>query len=244
MSTKLDKYAISFFIKIMREQMVGDVGIEMLLGKQHPYLKDFNGVQVHERLLAPLLALSKDAEANGFQLAIASAYRSFDRQLLIWNSKAGGGRPVLGEDGTALDTSALSDSELLFAILRWSALPGASRHHWGTDVDIYDYGPSKRGYQLQLTVEETLDGGVYSEFYTWLDGALDSGHCDFFRPYTRGQGGVAPEPWHLSFAPVSRQYQDALSKDAILQVLMRTDIKLKSEILDHFDEIYERFVVV
>ena len=29
----------------------------------------------------------------------------------------------------------------------------------------------------------------------------------FFRPYTTDRGGVAPEPWHLSYAPVAARAQ-------------------------------------
>jgi len=32
----------------------------------------------------------------------------------------------------------LRASEKIASILRWSALPGTSRHHWGTDLDIID----------------------------------------------------------------------------------------------------------
>ncbi len=34
--------------------------------------------------------------------------------------------------------AALSDLEKCKAMLRWSAVPGASRHHWGTEIDIFD----------------------------------------------------------------------------------------------------------
>ncbi|MCZ8486094.1 D-alanyl-D-alanine carboxypeptidase family protein [Vibrio lentus] len=30
-----------------------------------------------------------------------------------------------------------SEQQKLSAILRWSALPGASRHHWGCDFDVF-----------------------------------------------------------------------------------------------------------
>ena len=39
-------------------------------------------------------------------------------------------------------------------ILLWSALPGASRHHWGSDIDVADGHVMARGYQPQLVVGE------------------------------------------------------------------------------------------
>ena len=70
------------------------------------------------------------AEQAGQTLAVASAYRGFDRQLSIWNAKARGEKPVLDLAGQAIDLDCLSDWDRVQAILTWSALPGASRHHW------------------------------------------------------------------------------------------------------------------
>ena len=47
-------------------------------------------------------------------------------------------RPLLDANNQPLDALQLGETERLHAILHWSALPGTSRHHWGTDLDIYD----------------------------------------------------------------------------------------------------------
>lgn len=79
------------------------------------------------------------------------------------------------------------------AILRWSALPGASRHHWDTDLDIFDPDLLPPGAQLQLTPEEYLPGGCFASLTRWLDRHL--GEYGFYRPYARDRGGVAVEAW-------------------------------------------------
>ena len=38
--------------------------------------------------------------------------------------------------------------------MRWSAIPGSSRHHWGTDLDVYDAAAVTPDYQVQLTPQE------------------------------------------------------------------------------------------
>jgi hypothetical protein len=48
------------------------------------------------------------------------------------------GAPLLDAHNQPLDALQLGETERLHAILHWSALPGTSRHHWGTDLDIYD----------------------------------------------------------------------------------------------------------
>ncbi|MBC7428790.1 MAG: D-alanyl-D-alanine carboxypeptidase family protein [Bacteriovorax sp.] len=62
-------------------------------------------------------------------MEIASAFRGFDAQLSIWNAKAKGLRTLFDDQGNALDYKTLSSVEIVYAILRWSALPGASRQH-------------------------------------------------------------------------------------------------------------------
>ncbi|SPY94009.1 D-alanyl-D-alanine carboxypeptidase [Proteus mirabilis] len=66
----------------------------------------------------------------------ASFIRSFERQLAIWNGKFEGTRPVLDAESQPIDIQTLSEGQRCEAILKWSALPGASRHHWGTEIDF------------------------------------------------------------------------------------------------------------
>lgn len=215
-----------------------------LSGRSEHHLADFMGNAVHASLCKPLGELVRNAAAEGFDLAVASAFRSFDRQCRIWNDKAAGRRPVLADDESILDTTQLTPEELLFAILRWSALPGASRHHWGTDVDVYDRKGTQNGYQLRLTFDETIGSGPFAALHAWLDEYLLYKETDFFRPYTRPWGGVAPEPWHLSYAPLAVEFQQALEPSVLRALIASADLALKAEILIHFDAIYERFVWV
>ncbi len=59
------------------------------------------------------------------------------------------------------------------AILRWSALPGGSRHHWGCDFDVYARNLLPPGTQLQLEPWEYLEGHQLA-FYQWVEANLDS----------------------------------------------------------------------
>jgi LAS superfamily LD-carboxypeptidase LdcB len=190
------------------------------------------------------LRLRASAVDAGFDRRVASSSRSFERQLLIWNNKASGLRPVLDERGLPLDIARLGELDLVYAILRWSALPGASRHHWGTDLDVYDASRMPPGYQVQLTQAETEGDGFFADFHRWVSVELAAGHYDFYRPYAKDTGGVAPEPWHLSYAPLAVAYAQALTPALLREQLAQTDIVLKSCILDNLDDIYQRFVCV
>lgn len=200
--------------------------------------------RIHLALEKPLLDLHARAAAAGFDLRVASSYRSFERQRMIWNNKALGLRPVLDSDGAPLDITCMSESEMVFAILRWSALPGASRHHWGTDIDVYDASKMPPDYQLQLTVAETEGDGPCAEFHRWLSDELSAPTCEFFRPYAQDCGGIAPEPWHLSYAPLATEFSHAHSEMLLREQLVSTTLELKNTVMENLPEIYQRFVSV
>jgi len=223
-----------------------DLFDKALLGLDERALVDLPELvcRVHRQLSEPLLLLQTRAASDGFILKVASSYRSFERQLLIWNNKVRGLRPVLNDVGEAIDLSLLSPPDKVFAILRWSALPGASRHHWGTDIDVYDSSRIAADYQVQLTVAETLGDGPFAEFHRWLNEELAQGNSDFFRPYAQDRGGIAPEPWHLSYAPLAKLFSQQFNQDMLRRQLEQTDLGLKQTVLDNLDEIYTRFVRV
>lgn len=204
---------------------------------------DFDSLEapVHRELVAPLRALKQAAAEAGFELMVASGFRSFERQSLIWNGKATGQRPMVDKDGAPLDPFSLSDIDRIYAILRWSALPGASRHHWGTEIDVYELSSMPDGYQLQLTPEETRPGGVFAHFYAWLDGYL-AGQDPFYRPYQYDLGGVAPEAWHLSFGPLASAFEQVMTLPRLRGFLEQQEFALKETVLAHLEDIYVRFV--
>jgi LAS superfamily LD-carboxypeptidase LdcB len=202
------------------------------------------GAPVHRDVVFPFLHLKEEARGAGFELAIISGFRSFERQLSIWNRKASGELAVLDSNAAPRDIGQLTETELVFAILRWSALPGASRHHWGTDVDVFDTAAKPEGYEVELIPEEVDPGGMFGPLHDWLDTRMATSQAfGFFRPYDRDRGGVAPERWHLSCAPVAAGFEGGLTVEVLRETLSAADIRLKEAILDHLDEIYERFVI-
>jgi LAS superfamily LD-carboxypeptidase LdcB len=188
-------------------------------------------------------ALVEASRERGFELAIASAHRNFQRQLLIWNEKASGLRPVLDEAGNELDLEMLDERQRVFAMLRWSALPGTSRHHWGSDIDVYDAAALTADYRVQLCSGECSSGGVFSELHRWLDESISEGRsCGFYRPFDMDCGGVAPEPWHLSFAPEAGKFERRLNDRQLYDWLAQQPIALKQTVLANFEEIFRRFI--
>ena len=81
--------------------------------------------------------------------------------------------------------------------MRYSSMPGTSRHHWGTDLDFISVEP------------EDWTHGEGLRIYNWL--CLNAHKFGFFQPYTAdpARTGYAEERWHWSYAPLSKPYLEA-----------------------------------
>ena len=225
--------------------------IEIITGSTDTHLvrldsgkADIENKLIHKQVLKPFTKLQLAAKKAGFDLRICSGYRSFDRQLLIWNGKVSGMRPVMDPFGNPMDLRELSPWLKIQAILRWSALPGASRHHWGTDFDIYDAKAMPEGYQIKLIPEEVQGSGLFAPMHDWLDEYISSGKTQFYRPYEVDAGGIAPERWHISYRPLADQYYGLLSSQLIANRLRKSELLLLDVVLDNLDEIMQRYVLI
>lgn len=213
------------------------------LGISSPFLVDAgDGHRLHEAVLPAFLALQGAASEAGVDCQLASSYRSFERQLAIWDRKWLGQLPLYNAEGQQLNANELDDHERIEAILTWSALPGASRHHWGTDMDVYDRkAVDQCGHSLQLVDEEYQPDGPCYDLACWLNA-----HCQefgFFRPFAHFNGGVARELWHLSHKPAASQFEALRSPSALYDTLASSNMLGKDAVLARFDELYPRYVL-
>lgn len=195
---------------------------------------------LHAHVLASFLGLRRAAAAEGFDLAAQSSFRDFQRQLAIWNGKFSGTRPMYDAAGSILETAALTPAARVDAILLWSALPGASRHHWGTDMDLIDRNATAAGYQVQLTRAEFSPGGPFAALEVWL--GANAARFGFFRPYRGERSGVQPEPWHFSFAPVADKARRDLTPQILRAAIETAPLLGKEVVLARLEELHQRYV--
>ena len=82
-------------------------------------------------------------------------------------------------------------------ILTYSSMPGSSRHHWGTDVDLYSLEPS------------AFESGAGKQTVEWL--RVHASTFGYAEVYTQDSSrtGYLPEPWHWSYVPLSRPFLKA-----------------------------------
>ncbi len=132
---------------------------------------------------------------DGVKLKIISAARNFNRQKEIWEAKWNGSRQV---DGADISKTIPEPVQRALKILEFSSMPGSSRHHWGTDIDLNALSDA---YFLK---------GEGMKIFEWLSAhAHEYGFC---RPYTaKGPdrpNGYFEEKWHWSYQPVAKQLTD------------------------------------
>ncbi|MEX1383537.1 M15 family metallopeptidase [Lutibacter sp.] len=132
-------------------------------------------------------------------IKIVSGYRSFSRQKKIWNRKY-----------NLYISQGIMPNAALQKIIEYSTLPGSSRHHWGTDIDIIDASVKAPN---NLLVESNYDeDGPYFELKKWMDKNAES--YGFYLVYTKNSDrkGFKYEPWHYTYKPLSEPMLKAFKK--------------------------------
>lgn len=186
------------------------ITLDLLLGKVNPEghplfvevcpsVSDEPGKFMHRDAYSAFLKMHEAAAADGVNLVIVSAMRSFNQQKRIWNNKWNG-RVELADN---INASTIPDPyERTLEILRFSAMPGTSRHHWGTDIDLNSVEPE---------FFQTPNGQI---IYRWLKN--NAGKFGFCQPYSpKGDsrwGGYEEESWHWSYKPVAAWYLRAFGE--------------------------------
>lgn len=128
-------------------------------------------------------------------LKIASATRNFDYQKDFWNSQWSGIKIVKGQN---LAESFPDGLERFKKILEYTAVPGTSRHHWGTEIDIND--SNLQYYESEKGQKE----------YEWLtQNAPLFGFCQTYN--LKGSSrpeGYNEEKWHWSYLPLAKVFTE------------------------------------
>ncbi|MDX1909408.1 MAG: M15 family metallopeptidase [Bacteroidia bacterium] len=151
------------------------------------------GGYLRQEALAAFEQLHAAALRDGVRLTILSATRNFDYQRRIWEDKWNGTRLVEGQNLARALPDPVTRAR---KILRYSAMPATSRHHWGTDFDL---NALENSY---FTTGEGL------KVYTWL--RTHAATFGFGQPYTaKGPArpeGYEEEKWHWSYLPLAKSY--------------------------------------
>ncbi|MEM1340627.1 MAG: M15 family metallopeptidase [Bacteroidota bacterium] len=189
-----------------------EYSIEELMGKGDIPLVGA-GINLRKDAHDAFVAMKKAAFQAGFTIKIVSSYRSFDRQKVIWERKY---RRYTEEQGLA-PTAAIEK------IIEYSTIPGTSRHHWATEVDIIDGNPTVSGDVL--LADKFEKGGPFEGLKTWLD--ENAAKFDYHLVYTDSyfRKGFKYEPWHYSYAPLSIPMLTQFRKNNLAKLIRNEDFE-------------------
>ena len=159
------------------------------------YANNDNPMYLRKEAYGAFLQMEAAAKLDSINLKIASATRNFYYQRDIWEKKWIGATLV---DGENLSVSLPEGSLRFRKILEYSAAPGTSRHHWGTDIDL--------NYAIPSYFEE----GRGKEIYDWL--TQNAGRFGFCQVYNAKNAprvtGYHEEKWHWSYLPLARNFTE------------------------------------
>ena len=149
------------------------------------------GMYMRKEAYEAYLDMHAAASTEGIDLQIRSAARNFDYQRGIWERKWTGATTL--SDGTNAANDISQPVARALKILEYSSMPGTSRHHWGTDIDLNAFN------------NEYFETGKGKKIYDWLTiHAKDFGYC---QPYTAKNNdrphGYNEEKWHWSYMAIS-----------------------------------------
>ncbi len=179
---------IFLFIILAITPLYGQISENELLGKINPIIHpDFIKIKsngkffwIRTEVAVKYEEMAKDAKKEGINLFIVSAFRSFEDQKNIWEYKN-------------KKYSYLSKQERVKKILEYSSMPGTSRHHWGTDIDLVSVNPS------------FFDSFEGKKIFKWLTN--NASKYGFFMPYSSGRtNGFKEEKWHWSYKPIAEKF--------------------------------------
>ncbi len=194
-------YSFQSAITYSKNELIGKGNIPVI-GK---------GYNLRKEASDQFLAMKRAAAKLGFNIYSVSSFRSYDRQEIIWTRKY-----------KRFIKQGLSPKKSIEKIIEYSTIPGTSRHHWGTDLDIVD--ANKKMPSDPLNAKHFEEGGVYYQFKLWLnENAADYG---FYEVYTNNSDrkGFEYEPWHFSYQPLSKLILDAYNEIDIKRLLQENKL--------------------
>jgi len=172
-----------------------------VLGKTSPPLVGSMQQEVYEAYERMRQAAAKE----GIDIKVVSAHRSYHRQREIWNAKY-----------KTLTLQGLPAKDAIQEIITYSTLPGTSRHHWGTDIDIIDNANPQSGDVL--LAEKFYGDGPSSALRSWMiRNAADYGFLEVYTDHPNRKG-FAHEPWHYTYHSLSKAYLEVLTNQVISEI--------------------------
>ena len=201
------------------------VNTEILTGMDNSKIVG-DTIQLERETYNAFIKMKDAAEKDGIKIKLVSGFRDFYRQQTIWNNKY----KKFTEEFLLDGPSAIQE------IIRFSTIPGTSRHHWGTEIDVID--ENFKNEKNLLISKKYEEGGIFNSLKKWMD--KNSEKFGFYIVYDDNdkRPGFEYEPWHYTYKPVSDSYQIEFLKLDLKSIISKTKLAGKEFIDEEFIKKY------
>lgn len=184
---------------------------DQLLGHQSPKLFGADAKllgEAHQAFEKMKLAAYND----GVSIKVIHSYTSYLDQMQTWD-----------EAYIQLNEGRMLPEKILKKLITTTAIPGTSRNHWGTEIEIIQDLKPFEGEALNA--KHFQPNGAFHELHQWL--TANAATYGFYMVYTKNnkRKGVQYKPWHYSYAPLSKDMLKQLLRINLMKELSTSEIE-------------------
>lgn len=205
-------------------------GLQLGISQEHPLVPDSlllgryslettdDDFQLQPAAATAFQSMRAAALKDSIVIKVISSFRDYATQKRIWNRKY-----------KRFTAEGMTPEAAIEKIIEYSTLPGTSRHHWGTDIDLVLGDIEVEG---DVLLEEHFhQDGPYEKLRLWMEKNASS--FGFILVYTNKEErkGFHYEPWHYSYAPLSISYLKRYSENYLLQKMTKDSTLLGHQYL-------------
>ena len=223
-STALTGLGLTLLPYLAWGQKAASITPDLLMGKGRPTLFGDDHKLLNEAHQA-FEQMKAAARKDGIKIHSVSSYRNFERQKQIWERKY-----------QQFTLEGLTPEAAIKKIIEYSTIPGTSRHHWGTDLDLIDLAVKQPA--LVLETEHFEENGVFCDLKRWLN--ENAAAFQFYEVYTYDplRKGFQYEPWHFSYAPLSKSMLKDFMEIDVFSILESENLMGSKHFSTSFKEKY------
>lgn len=196
--------------------------LDHVMGIDNSHLAAYSNLLMEFNTLQSYRKMKEAAASEGIQLQAINAFKSFSHEQNVFENEL---FHYLDQGKTILDAYKI--------VTEYVPIPGTSRYHWGTDIDLIDLNVDiPHGYVIDE--EHYLPGGMFYHLTQWLQ--LNAAQYDFYQPYTEDvyRKGFGYEPWHYSYQPVASQIIKRININELVEKIHTTQLEGLDLIPDSF----------
>ncbi len=208
----LASLGMKFLPLLMSASASDQMSLYRIMGIDSSHLASYSNIMLEFETLQAYRQMKEEAARDGIQLQTISGFKSFEYERNIYESEY----YSLSRDG-------YSDIDIFNTITTYAPIPGTSRYHWGTEIDVVDLAiDMPHGYLIDE--ENYIEDGIFYHLTQWME--QNATKFGFYQPYTNDsyRKGFAFEPWHYSYRPAATKIIKQININALTEKIRQQDI--------------------